>query len=46
MRNEKSYNRLTVDYKELADSNGNFSEDRLKAYLKKKVTEIVEKYFK
>ena len=43
---QESYNRLTVDYKELADSNGNFSEDRLKAYLKKKVTEIVEKYFK
>ena len=41
----KDYNKLTVSYKELADKNGNFSEDALKKYLKKKIPEIIKSNF-
>lgn len=41
----KSYNKLSVKYNELVDNNGNFSEDKLKAYLKKTITDIINKNF-
>ena len=41
----KDYNKLSVKYTELADNNGDFSEKKLKQYLKKKVKEIIDKNF-
>ena len=41
----KDYNKLTANYTELADNKGNFSEEKLKQYLSKKIEEIVEKNF-
>ena len=41
----KDYNKLTASYTELVDNKGEFSQTKLKQYLKKKIEEIVEKNF-
>ena len=41
----KDYNKFDVHYSELTDRNGKFSEAKLKAFLKKKITGIVNKHF-
>ena len=41
----KDYNKLTASYTELVDNKGEFSQTKLKQYLKKKIEETIENHF-